>query len=117
MKDAKVYAIAAELEGKIRTIVTNQQTLGQNTIQMINQMKNDVLSISIYVEGRREYEEKYWMLPIAVFPGKKIFKKIYDRKVDEINKAREAYIAKQKALQEAAIEKALKEKKDENKKV
>ena len=117
MKDGKIYAMVAELDNKIKAVNNNQQILGSNAGQLINQLKSDLFSISLYIEARREYEEKYWMLPMAVFPGKKLFKKIYDRKVNEINQAREEYAKKQKAAQEKELEAVAEETKNENKEV
>jgi hypothetical protein len=100
MREGKIIGEFNRINRVLQQLMNGQQILNQNAGQMISQIRSDVMSISLYIETLNDYSSKWstgWgLLPIGIYPGKQIFKKIYDKKVDDINKAREAYMKKQK---------------------
>lgn len=111
MREGKIIGKFKIIDQTLQQLMTSQQILNRNAGQMIHQLRNDIISISLYVETLNDYAKKWWtgwgLLPIGVYPGKKIFNTIYDKKVNDMNKIREEHLRKQ---QEEA-------KNNENKKV
>ena len=102
MKESKILGMFQQHSAAIQQLNQQIMMIGNNANKIIGQLAGNITNISIIVDTMMEYDRKYWMFPKAFWPGKKLFAKIYNRRVQEIKDQHEEALKKQQEAVEAA---------------